>query len=79
MGNKDLSVHKCDPAKFRTLGVKGYSCVLRKLPYTCPNNLFVVPVAHALLYGVVRDITRYVLEEGKHKNKRYVLTKLEKQ
>lgn len=32
-------------------------------------NLFVLPVAHMLLYGVIRDINRFIIESPKKKTK----------
>ena len=52
--------------------------MLRKLPYVCPNNVFVIPIAHAMMYGVVRDMARYMFEEGGRKNGKYVFSKRQK-
>ena len=36
-------------------GSKGHSVFAKKLDYILPANFFLVPFAHALLYGVLKD------------------------
>lgn len=69
-----LSIHNIPSKKFVDIGIKGYCSFVSMLPYVCPNNLFVLPVAHMLMYGVIRDINKYILTEPK-KNNKYALTK----
>jgi hypothetical protein len=44
-----------------TAGCHGVSIVCSTLPYTDYNNVWVVPVAHALLYGVAKDFVAHLL------------------
>ena len=39
----------------KDLGVLGRSWFEKELYYVLPSNFFLVPFAHALLYGVVKD------------------------
>ena len=41
--------------KPKHIGCHGTSILLKALPYIQPGNFFLVPFAHALLYGVVKD------------------------
>lgn len=45
----------------KKLGFKGCSILARKLPYVSYRSLWLVPVAHALLYGVTKAFLRYML------------------
>ena len=69
-----LSVHQIPSHKFNDNGLKGECSFVSVLPYVCPNNVFVLPVAHMLMYGVIRDINKYILTEPMT-TKKYTLTK----
>jgi hypothetical protein len=56
---------KVEEAKKQT-GCKGLSIIPHILPYVDYNNLFVVPVAHVLLYGLVAGYMNYIMRDGKH-------------
>lgn len=71
--DNELSIHHIPGANFSEVGVKGYCSFVSLLPYVCPNNLFVLPVAHLLLYGVIRDINRYIFTKPRTTHK-YALT-----
>ena len=47
--------------RIEDLGTRGTSWFAKELPYVCPANFFLVPFAHALLYGVVADFWRCLL------------------
>jgi len=47
----------------RVLGAKGLCLPNEVLKYTSPNNLFVVPVAHSILYGMVASFVAHVLRK----------------
>ena len=47
----------------RKAGRSGECLFLKKLSYTDANNLFLVPAAHALLHGVVKDFWNRALEK----------------
>ena len=49
----------------RCYGVHSTSRFLSSLPYTNANNLWVIPIAHALLYGAVKDFWKYLLAPQK--------------
>eukprot|EP00798_Chlamydomonas_sp_ICE-L_P001205 gene1205-32547_t len=44
----------------RTAGCHGLSMVVHVLPYVDYNNFFLVPVAHALLFGVVKGFVKHL-------------------
>ena len=44
-----------------TLGCHGRNLFDKYLRYVCINNLHVIPLAHALLYGVLKDFLKYLL------------------
>lgn len=48
----------------KSTGSKGLSIIPFILPYVDYNNLFVVPVAHVLLYGLVASFINYILRDG---------------
>lgn len=48
----------------RNSGAKGLSVIHYMLPYCDYNNLFIVPVAHVLLYGLVASFISYILKDG---------------
>jgi hypothetical protein len=48
-------------AKHKALGVKGMSVLLTTLPYLSFNNMWLVPVAHAFYYGVVKGFVAFLL------------------
>lgn len=50
------------PTRLKTWGVKGYDMFTQLLPYTCYNNLFLVPTYHMLLYGVVKGFWTRALQ-----------------
>lgn len=61
------------------MGARGKCLINHMLPYTSYNNLFYVPVAHALLYGVVRSFARFIFKKVKDLSslgvkKDYILT-----
>ncbi len=45
------------------MGARGQCIITAMLPYTSFNNLFVVPVAHALLYGVVKSFICFIFQK----------------
>lgn len=47
------------------LGCKGISLVPLTLPYVDYNNIWIVPIAHALLYGVVPAFVNHALRKVK--------------
>ena len=51
----------------RQFGLHGLSEFIRQLPYTDPNNLWVMPMAHAALFGVVKDFWDLMLAPKKGK------------
>lgn len=55
---KLVEARKVTPKK---AGRRGVSAIIRALPYTHYANLFVVPVAHALLLGIVKTFWNTVL------------------
>ena len=67
-----LSVHSVPGSRFGDIGLKGTCSFVHHLPYVCPNNVFVLPVAHLLLYGVIRDVNRFIL--GPPSAHKYALT-----
>lgn len=75
--NNALSVHYIQSGKFGDIGLKGMCSFVAHLPYVCPNNVFVLPVAHMLLYGVIRDINKFIITPATAHP--YVLTKDQKQ
>eukprot|EP00983_Pelagomonas_calceolata_P086080 1156680-Pelagomonas_calceolata.AAC.1 len=46
-------------------GVKGHSCLTQRLPYLSPLNTWLMPVLHALLFGVAEKFVRTIIEGGK--------------
>ena len=70
----ELSVYDVPVSEFQNIGVKGYCAFVSQLPYVCPNNLFVLPVAHLLLYGVIRDVNHHIFNKPISKH-RCVLTR----
>lgn len=46
-------------------GTHGSSKLLTALPYLDANNVWVIPIAHALLYGVVKDFWNLLLVDKK--------------
>ena len=44
----------------KQLGCHGRSLLSTELPYTSRNNLHVIPLAHALCYGVMKDFLKYL-------------------
>jgi hypothetical protein len=42
-------------------GCHGVSSIPRTLPYVSYNNVFLLPLVHALLHGVVKDFLRFIL------------------
>ena len=46
---------EANPGHAKTLGAHGVSCVPQELSYVSYSNIWLVPVCHSLLYGVVRD------------------------
>lgn len=47
----------------RVVGVHG-STLFARLPYVDLQNVWIVPICHALLYGVVKDFVSTFLEGG---------------
>ena len=62
--------HKAATGQFpaRKAGRSGESLFLTRLRYTDANNLFLVPAAHALLHGLVKDFWNRVLEKVRLQN-----------
>lgn len=60
-----LISHKAATGEFpaRKAGRSGECMFLKKLRYTNANNLFLVPAAHALLHGLVKDFWSRMLEK----------------
>lgn len=48
-------------------GCRGVSIVCKMLPYVSYNNLWIIPVAHALLYGLVKELVCHLLRAPKFK------------
>lgn len=59
--HRALSSVGASVAQRQKLGFKGCSILARKLPYVSYKSLWLVPVAHALLYGVAKGFVRYLL------------------
>jgi len=59
-----LQVEEAGPQGARHLraGVKGVSILNEKLPYMSSLNAWLMPVAHALLYGVVQKFVQTAME-----------------
>ena len=51
----------CTEANIRDLGCHGLSPAVRHLDYVDYNNLFVVPICHAVLYGIVKSFWKLLL------------------
>ncbi|GMH35008.1 hypothetical protein BSKO_02869 [Bryopsis sp. KO-2023] len=51
--------HGGDP---QVQGCKGVSVIPETIPYVSYTNIWVLPIAHALLYGVVANFMNYVLQ-----------------
>lgn len=45
------------------MGARGQCIITTLLPYTSFSNLFIVPVAHALLYGVVKSFITFIFQK----------------
>ncbi len=45
----------------KVLGCHGWSPIMKALPYLDYNNFWIIPMAHALLYGVVRSFWKLIL------------------
>jgi hypothetical protein len=50
-------------AKPQRAGRRGFCAIIRALKYTHYANLFVVPVAHALLHGLIRTFWNALLKK----------------
>lgn len=61
-----VQLKQSDPQNFDPgqLGVSGYSVFHSRLRYLDYNSFFLVPVCHALLYGVVKDFTKLVFRRS---------------
>eukprot|EP00198_Chlamydomonas_reinhardtii_P014401 XP_001703738.1 predicted protein [Chlamydomonas reinhardtii] len=46
------------------LGCHGISCIAKELSYIDMNNVWVVPIAHAALFGVIKKFWHFVLGES---------------
>lgn len=57
------------PDSARAEGCTGACCVHEMLDYVSPNNLYVLPVAHSLLYGVVQAFVSHILRPVKFARK----------
>jgi hypothetical protein len=49
------------PARHSHMGAKGYSIIHALLSYVSYNNLWLVPIAHTLYYGVVKAFVSHLL------------------
>jgi hypothetical protein len=69
-----------DPKKNtpRSNGCKGSSFVINQIPYASYNNLWVVPVAHCILYGVVSDFCKYLFCDSPDSKDPYVVQPAER-
>ncbi len=47
----------------RVVGCHGYSPIMRALSYLDYNNFWIIPMAHALLYGVVKGFWKLILSK----------------
>lgn len=52
------------------VGCHGRSPVIEALPYTSYTNLWVLPIGHALLFGVIKDFLGLLLQKGKNGSER---------
>ena len=52
----------------RQLGDHGLSPFVEQLGYTDANNLWLVPIAHASLFGIVKNFWEALLAKGKGKH-----------
>ena len=61
---------RCDEERASMMGCKG-ACVLHKaLPYLHYNNFFLLPIAHAMLFGMVKDAMNLFLGKADKKKKK---------
>jgi hypothetical protein len=67
--------HKSDQVLPRFIGCHGYSIFRSMLPYIDYANLFVLPLWHAMLYGLVKNFFETILEGSGVNAEWYVVTK----